>query len=196
MALAKKYYTPQEYLQLEREAEYKSEYIDGQVYAMAGVSEEHNLIALNIASEIRAQFRGKPCRVYMSDIRVKVSATGTYTYPDVHAVCGQAVFEDREVDTLTNPTIIVEVLSPSTEVYDRGMKFARYRSLESLREYVLISQDSVRVERFTRQGDMGDEWVLREVTSLDGELHLASIGCDIALADIYEKVEFPIDKST
>src|SRR2546423_7792204 len=116
----KTYFTPEQYLALEREAEYKSEYINGQIYAMSGASREHNLIAVNIVSELHALLRGQPCEAYMSDMRVKVSQTGMYTYPDVVAVCGGPRFEDEHGDTLINPTVIVEVLSPSTEAYDRG----------------------------------------------------------------------------
>ncbi|HEX9990194.1 MAG TPA: Uma2 family endonuclease [Chloroflexia bacterium] len=187
-SLAETWYTPEEYLALERKAEYKSEYINGQIYAMSGASREHILIAVNVVSEIRSQFRGRTCEVYNSDVRVKVSPGGTYTYPDAAAVCGEPRFEDAAVDTLTNPTVIVEVLSPSTEAYDRGEKFRQYRRLESLAEYVLIAQDKVQVEHYARHGDKGDQWVLTEISDLGGTLHLASIGCGLALADIYDKV--------
>jgi Uma2 family endonuclease len=180
-------YTPEEYLALEREAEYKSELINGQIYAMSGASEEHNLITLNLASEIRQQFKGRSCRVYSADMRVKVSSTGMYTYPDVVAVCGGSIFEDSEVDTLTNPTVITEVLSPSTEAYDRGEKFAHYRRLPSLQEYVLISQDKLRVEHYLRHGD---EWIFTELSELDDTLQLTAVDCSVALRDIYDKVEF------
>src|SRR5580765_534258 len=133
--LAKEYYTPEQYLALEREAEYKSEYINGQIYAMLGASREHIVIAVNLVSELRTQFRGRPCEVYNSDMRVKVNPTGMYTYPDVTATCGEPVFDDKQRNTLTNPNVIIEVLSPSTEVYDRGVKFAHYRRLRSLTDY-------------------------------------------------------------
>jgi len=180
-------YTPEEYLALEREAEYKSELINGQIYAMSGASEEHNLITLNLASEIRQQFKGRSCRVYSADMRVKVSSTGMYTYPDVVAVCGGSIFEGSEVDTLTNTTLIAEVLSPSTEAYDRGEKFAHYRRLPSLQEYVLISQDKLRVEHYRRRGE---EWIFTELSELEDTLHLAAVDCSVALRDIYDKVEF------
>ncbi len=189
-SVTKAYYTPEQYLALEREAEYKSEYIDGQIYAMSGASEEHNLIAGNIFGELRSQFRGRPCRVYISDMRVKVSPSGIYTYPDVAAVCGGAHFEDSHVDTLTNPNIIVEVLSPSTELYDRVAKFARYRELESLTDYILVSQDKVFVEHFTRHGDGHKQWLLTPIDDLESTLRLSSIGCEIAMAFIYENVSF------
>ncbi len=181
-------YTPEQYLALERKAEFKSEYFDGFITAMSGVSREHNTIALNLGSEIRSQFKDRPCEVFVSDIRVCVARTGLYTYPDVAAVCGKSNWQDDEVDTLLNPTMIVEVLSPSTESYDRGKKFGHYRRLETLREYVLVAQDEVRVERYTRHGD---DWVLTELNRLEDVLRLASIGCEVSLREIYAKVEFP-----
>ncbi|HYP40467.1 MAG TPA: Uma2 family endonuclease [Chloroflexia bacterium] len=187
-SLAETWYTPEEYLALERKAEYKSEYINGQIYSMSGASREHSLIAVNVVSEIRSQFRGRACEVYNSDMRVKVSPGGTYTYPDAVAVCDEPHFEDAAVDTLTNPTVIVEVLPPSTEAFDRGEKFRQYRRLESLAEYVLIAQDKVQVEHYARHGDKGDQWVLTEFSDLGGTLQLASIGCELAVADIYDKV--------
>ncbi len=187
-SVAKDYYTPQEYLALERAAEYKSEYINGQIYAMSGASRGHNLIAGNVFRDISSQLRGRPCEVYVSDMRVQVSPTGMYTYPDVVAVCDEPRFEAE--DTLLNPTVIVEVLSPSTEAYDRGEKFAHYRRLASLTDYLLVSQDKVRLEHYTRQSG-GDQWILTEVSGLDGVLHLASIDCKLALSNVYEKVGMP-----
>lgn len=181
-------YTPEEYLALERQAEYKSEYINGEIYARSGASKEHNQITVNLTIEIGQHFRGKPCEVYSTDMRVKVPPAGMYTYPDLVAVCDDAVFDDTEFDTLINPNVIIEVLSPSTEAYDRGEKFAHYRRLPSLQEYVLISQDKARVERYLRRGD---EWVLTELGGLTDTLHLPSVDCSVALDAIYEKVTFP-----
>ncbi|HLC17134.1 MAG TPA: Uma2 family endonuclease [Thermodesulfovibrionia bacterium] len=161
-AAVKQRYTPEEYLALERKAEYKSEFVNGRIFAMSGASRKHNLIAGNIFRELSLQFKNRPCEVYMSEMRVKVSPTGMYTYPDVVAVCGDISLEDIHNDTLINPTVIVEVLSESTEAYNRGEKFAHYRSLESLQEYILVAQDKVRVERFVRQGKL---WVLYEASS-------------------------------
>lgn len=180
--------TPEEYLVRERRAQYRSEYVDGRVYAMAGASRAHNLVAGNVFAELRAQMRGKPCEAYVSDMRVKVSRTGLYTYPDVVAVCGEPRFEDGHVDTLLNPTLIVEVLSGSTEGYDRGEKFSHYRRLESLREYVLVAQDRVRVEHFARHGE---HWMLTESSDPDGALALPALDCAIALRAVYERVELP-----
>jgi Uma2 family endonuclease len=189
-AAAKSRCTPEQYLALERKSPIKHEYYDGEIFAMAGASREHNLIAGNFYAEIRAQLRHRPCEVYMSDMRVLVSRTGLYTYPDIVAVCGEPQFQDSEVDTLLNPNLIVEVLSPSTEAYDRGRKFGHYRRLESLKEYVLVDQEQVRVERYTRQGD---EWLLAELSSLEDTLRLDSIGCTVALREIYAKVQLAGD---
>lgn len=181
-----KHYTPAEYLALERKAPFKSEYRNGFITAMAGTTRQHNTIALNFASEVRARFKGRPCQVYMSDVRLRVSPTGLYTYPDVMALCGEAQFDDDELDTLLNPTMIAEVLSKSTEAYDRGAKFEDYRTLPSLQEYVLVSQDKVLVERLTRRGE---EWVRTELRDLDETLLLESIGCAIPLREIYATLE-------
>jgi len=180
-------YTPEEYLALEREAEYRSEYFAGEVFAMSGASERHNLIVSNIVAALHTQFRKRPCKVYASDMRVKVSATGLYTYPDVVALCEEAQFDDDQKDTLLNPTVIIEVLSPSTEAYDRGEKFAHYRKLTSLAEYVLISQDKPHVEHYVRQPD--NQWLLSEASRLQDTVRLPSISSTLVLAEIYEKVE-------
>ena len=177
--------TPEEYLALERRAEFKSEYDSGYLNAMSGASREHNLIAGNTHRELSTQLRGRPCESYISDMRVRANATGLFSYPDVSVVCGEPRFLDKEVDTLLNPTVIIEVLSPSTEAYDRGRKFAHYRRLASLREYVLIAQDKVLVERFTRQGE---DWVLTELSRLDEILRLDSIGCAVPLREVYDRV--------
>lgn len=179
--------TPLEYLALERQAEFKSEYYHGHVFAMAGGSRQHNLITVNVSSSLHAQLRQRPCTVYSSDQRVKVEATGLYTYPDISVVCGEARFEDEHLDTLLNPTVIVEVLSSSTEGYDRNEKYAHYRKIESLAEYVLISQVRHHVEHYLRQGD--GSWRLSETEELSGSIELPSIECDLALGDVYEKVE-------
>jgi Uma2 family endonuclease len=189
-ALPKTQYTPEQYLALEREADYKSEYINGEIHALAGASREHNLIASNVIREISVQFKGRPCEVYTSDMRVNIGATDAYVYPDAVAVCGEPYFGGADVDVLLNPIVIVEVLSPSTEAYDRGEKFAHYRKLESLREYVLIAQDKARVEHYVREGGH-EEWIFTEVSGLEGMLRLGSIGCEVALREMYDKVKFP-----
>jgi Uma2 family endonuclease len=187
-AALKKTSTPQEYLALERRAEFKSEYLNGVIVAMAGASREHILITGNISQEIRNKLRHRPCETYSSDMRVLVNRTGLYTYPDVIVVCGEPRFEDKVVDTLLNPTVIVEVFSPKTESYDRGKKFGHYRRLESLEEYVLVAQDEVLVERYLRRGD---EWALTELRHVDDTLSLTSIDCHVPLREIYARIEFP-----
>jgi Uma2 family endonuclease len=181
------HYTPEEYLALERQAQCKSEYYAGEIFAMAGTSRWHNLIVTNVLRELSLQLKGRPCTTYPSDMRVKVSPTGLYTYPDVTVVCGEAQFEDNQQDTLLNPTLIVEVLSESTEAYDRGGKFAHYRKLASLMEYVLITQTKPHIEHYVRQSD--NRWLLAEADSLQDTLHLPSIDCHLALAEVYDKVD-------
>jgi Uma2 family endonuclease len=182
------FYTPEEYLAMEREAQEKSEYYSGQIYAMAGGSPEHNLIGFNIAGLLHARLRGSPCRGFTSDQRVRVTETGLYTYPDVTVVCGELQFDDARRDTLTNPALLIEILSPSTEAYDRGEKFAHYRRIESLQEYVLIAQDQPRVERFLRQSD--GTWNYRAAEGVEGRLRLESVGVELLLSEVYEGVEF------
>jgi len=185
----KTHLTPEEYLAIERKAEYKSEYFNGEMFAMAGASERHVLIVTNVVAELRGQLRRRPCTVYSTDLRVRVSPTGLYTYPDVVVVCGQAQFADDQKDTLLNPTLIVEVLSESTKDYDRGGKFEHYRTLMSLSEYVLIDQDKHHVEHFVRQPE--NRWLLSETNRLEDTIHVSSISCDLALAEVYDKVELP-----
>ena len=184
-----KRYTPQEYLELERKAETKSEYYRGEIFAMSGASRAHNRIAMNLSALVWNQLRGRPCDVFGSDMRVKVEISGLYTYPDLSALCGEPQFDDEHTDTLLNPSVLVEVLSPSTEDYDRGGKFELYRQIESLREYVVVAQDRLLVEHHTRQDD--GSWRLVDYKDKGGELHLASIECRLRLEDIYDKVEFP-----
>jgi Uma2 family endonuclease len=191
-ALAKQRLTPAEYLEIERAADYKSEFFAGETFAMAGASPPHVLITSNVTAELNVQLRGRPCRVYSSDLRVKVNDTGLYTYPDVVVVCGDQQFDDEQRDTLLNPTLLVEVLSPSTEGYDRGDKFAHYQRLPSLREYVLIAQDRQRIERYVRQGE-GPDWLL--TVASQGAVSLLSIGCELRLADVYDKVDLPEDSA-
>ncbi len=191
-AQPKPFITEEMYLEQERQSTTKHEYYNATIYAMAGASEQHNLIALNIAAALHAVLRGRTCRAYPSDMRVKVMRTGLNTYPDFSIVCGQSQFTDvAKRDTLINPTVIIEVLSPSTERYDRGMKFRNYRTIPTLRDYILISQDDYRVEQYTRQEN--DEWLLREVTGIEAQITIRSIDCVLNLEDIYEKVEFEQD---
>ena len=183
----KTYLTPEQYLATERKAEYKSEYIDGEMVAMTGASRNHNLITINTAREITQQLKGKPCEAYSSDMRVRIPATNLYAYPDLVVVCGEPIFEDDFVDTLVNPTVIIEVLSDSTESHDRGKKFRDYRSIDSLSEYLLIAQDEYRVERYMKQID--GRWLLSEARSINDQIELSSIDCTLALKEIYDKVK-------
>ena len=186
----KTFLTPEEYLEIERKAEFKSEYYHGEMFAMAGASRPHNLLTANAAAQIHGQLRGRPCEMYSSDMRVCVAATGLYTYPDVVVACETPRFlEDAVPDTLVNPTVIIEVLSASTEAYDRGKKFDHYRALESLREYVLVSSDRVQIERYARQP--GGQWLLTAVNRLEDSIDLESAGCTLSLSEVYERVEFP-----
>lgn len=176
--------TPEQYLALEREAAVRSEYREGCIATIAGASRLHNLIAGNLYREVSSRLRDRPGEAYISDMRVGVGPASLYTYPDVVVVAGEPRFEDAELDTLLNPTVIIEVLSPSTEADDRGNKFASYRRLASLREYVLVAQDRVRVERYARRGET---WVLTEWSGLDAVLRLDSIDCEVPLREIYAK---------
>jgi Uma2 family endonuclease len=180
--------TEAEYLAFERASEWKHEFWAGEIFAMTGASEAHNLICTSISFLLYGQLRGRPCKIYSGDMRVKIAATGLYTYPDISVVCGEARFSDDHRDTLINPTVIFEVLSPSTERYDRGRKFQHYRQLESLRAYVLIEQDSPRIEYYQRQAD--HTWLLADAHGLDARLELPVIGCTLALAEVYEQVTF------
>jgi Uma2 family endonuclease len=181
--------TPQEYLARERKAEFRSEFYRGEMFAMAGASWEHTLVKDNTAHEARKQLDDGPCRVLTSDLRVKVNATGPYTYPDIIIVCDEPQFEDNVLDTLLNPRTLSEVLSDSTEKYDRGTKFRHYRQVPSVQEYLLIAQDQPLVERHVRQSN-GD-WLMTEFRGLTETFAFTSIPVKIALAAIYRGVEFP-----
>lgn len=188
-AAPKRLLTPQEYLARERRAEFRSEFYRGEMFAMAGASWEHCLITDNMARETGNQLKGGPCRVVTKDMRVRVEATGLYTYPDIVIICDQPRFEDNVLDTLLNPTALVEVLLESTERYDRGDKFAQYRRIPSLREFVLVAQDRVRIERYVRQPD--DNWLLTEFADANGTFEYTSVPARISIAEIYRGVEFP-----
>lgn len=188
LAERKRLFTEQEYLTLERGSEIKCEYFFGEIYAMSGASENHNLIVTNIVAELRYQLKGRPCKVYSNDMRVKVNQSGLYTYPDVVALCGKALFDDKRQDNLLNPTVIVEVLSKSTEYYDRGLKFINSRKIESLQDYILVSQNRTLIEHYSRQAD--NKWLFYTKDSLEDSIEIPSIECTIALSEVYDKVEF------
>lgn len=185
---AKKLLTPQEYLTQERQAGFRSEFYRGETFAMSGASWNHARIKDNIARAAANQLEDSPCQIVTSDLRVKVEATGLYTYPDVIVVCEEPQFEDEVFDTLTNPRVIVEVLSPSTESYDRGIKFGHYRQLASVKEFILVAQDRPSVERFVRQAD--GSWLLTTYGDLSQAFVFGTIDAQIPLAEIYRSVHF------
>jgi Uma2 family endonuclease len=189
---ARTYLTPEEYIVAERKASLKSEYLSGEIVAMSGASDTHNLITMNTSMGLYNQLIEQGCRVYASDMRVGISTGVSYFYPDIAVTCDKPRFEDDVFDTLINPQVIIEVLSDSTANYDRGEKFRRYRQLESLQEYLLISQDQVHVEHYLRQGK---QWVLSEFSALENMLPLTSIGAKLSLNQIYRFVELETDDS-
>ncbi len=179
-------YTAQDYLEWERQQSSRHEYVNGDIHAMTGASRQHNLICGNVLATLHQQLRGKPCEVYANDLRVKVNATGMYTYPDVVVACADLVFEDQHVDTLLNPLVLIEVLSNSTENYDRGAKFLHYRNLASLRDYLLISQYDIRIEHYARQAEHC--WLLTEYQCADDCITLAAVDCVLKVRDVYERI--------
>ncbi len=180
-------YTAPEYLSFERASlDIKHEYIQGRIVAMAGASRAHNLIASNIVWRLGNQLERTGCETYASDMRVRTAAT--YTYPDVVVVCGEPEFEDREVDTLLNPTVIFEVLSPSTEAWDRGEKFFHYRALPSIKDYLVVAQDRMRIEHYTRRA--GGGWTLHDATAPEERIRVESIGCELTVSEIFQRVQF------
>ena len=178
--------SPADYLAMERASPERHEYFQGEMFAMGGASRKHNLITLNASASLHSQLATSDCEIYSSDMRVKISPSGHYVYPDVVVTCVQPRFEDDQLDTLLNPQAIIEVLSESTEQYDRGKKFERYRQIESLQEYFLVAQDRPHVERFER-GEAG-AWVLTEATGLEATIDVKSAGCTLKLGDVYAKV--------
>jgi len=177
--------TAEEYLAVERKARFKSEFYKGEMFAMAGADKAHNLIVSNVLRVLGNQLLERDCNLYPSDMRVKVRQLDKYTYPDISVTCGEEIFEDDQVDTLLNPVLIIEVLSDSTEAYDRGMKFEHYQHIGALSEYLLIAQNSCRVEQYMRQHNK--KWTYQEFHSLDDVVALKAIGCVLALKEIYFK---------
>ncbi len=182
---AQTYLTPEEYLAWERKQPFKNEYHKGQIIAMSGASRSHNRITLDTATQVNIQLMNSECEVFAGDMRVRTSPTISYYYPDVIVVCGEPRFEDDTFDTLLNPILVIEVLSPSTAAFDRGEKFEHYKQLISLQEYILISQDSVRVEHYRCEGT---QWTHNTFQRLEDMLSLASIGCTLPLRAIYRRV--------
>ncbi len=190
-AILKTKLTPEEYLEFERKSEERHEYFDGEIFAMSGAKRNHNKIVGNLSGLIWQHLKGKDCEFYPTDMRVFVPETGLYTYPDLVVVCGEPKFKDDVFDTLLNPVLLIEVLSESTESYDRGKKFQHYRSIESLQEYVLVSQDEARIEKYVKQGD--GFWILSEAVGLESEIEFSSIECGIALSEVYDKIDFAVE---
>ena len=182
--------TPAEYLRLERMATYRSEYFRGEIFAMAGGSPKHSLIKTNVLGELRSRLKGHPRAPYDSDLRIRC-ASGLYTYPDASVICSELEFDDVHKDTVLNPTLLVEVLSKTTAAYDRGVKFDNYRTIPSLREYVLIFQDEPMIHRFLRNDD--DTWTLSVVANLNQAVTLPSIGIELPLAEVYDRVDFTVE---
>lgn len=181
--------TEGEFLVLERAAPSKSEFFAGEVFAMAGGSAMHSLIAANVIGELRSKLKGRPCKPFTSDLRIKVEATGLYTYPDVSVICGLLQFAGGSDDTVVNPTVLFEVLSDSTEAYDRGEKFRHYRQMPSLQEFVLVSQRLPRLEQFLRRPN--DEWTMRTAEGLEASLVLPALEITLELNEVFAGVEFP-----
>ena len=165
----------------------RSEYLGGEVYAMTGASAAHNAIVMNVAGQLWLQMKGRPCQVYANDMKVRIHAANAGTYPDLVAFCAEHEFQDHRTDVLLNPSLVVEVLSDSTEAYDRGGKFALYRQIPSLREYLLISQHQVQVDLYTRGAD--GHWILSDFNALTDRIHLPSVNCTLEVAEVYDKVE-------
>ena len=214
-------FTVEEYLAFERASDERHEYLDGVIYAMpgsaspqamvgeggplnwppsahavAGNSEEHGTICMNLSVSLGSQLRGTPCRAFSKDTKVRCgpyrphTREGLYAYPDLVVVCGPSQYHDQARDVLLNPTVIVEVLSPSTEAFDRGEKLHRYRAwLPTLTDYVLVAQDRPLIDHYRRQED--GTWALRALEGLQAHVHLETIGCTVALADVYERIVFP-----
>lgn len=184
---AQTHLTPEEYLAFERKATTKNEHLNRQIIAMFDASFTHNFITMNTANQLYNQLMNRECQVATSDLRVKVPQIEAYFYPDVVVFCSEPQPADNTFDTLLNPTVIVEVLSPSTEAYDIGEKFAHYRQIDSLQEYVLVSQDRASMPHYLRQGT---QWILTEFCALEEALSFISIGCELPLHNIYRRVEF------
>ena len=185
-------FTAAEYLRIERAATYRSEFYRGEMFAMAGGSPKHSRIKTNVLTELNNRLKGQPCVPYDSDLRIRCR-TGLYTYPDASVICGELEFDDEHKDTVLNPTLIVEVLSKTTEAYDRGKKFNHYRTIPALREYVLVSQDEPMLQRFLRNED--GTWTLTAVSGMDQVLALKSMEVELPLAEVFDRVDFTADET-
>ena len=190
--MAEQTITPGQYLELERGADFKSEYSSGRMFRISGGSNAHSLIGGNVHALLWSQLRRKPCLTFNSDMKVLVNVTGLYTYPDVSVVCGDVRYTDEHRDMVENPIVLVEVLSPTTEAYDRGEKFVHYQGLPSLTDYLIISQETMRVEQYVRQND--DKWLLSVHSGPEASVGLVSTECTLLLAEVYERVEVSAER--
>lgn len=184
------YMTPEEYLDFDRNSPIRHEYFEGKIVAMTGANKNHNLINANLAADLAAQFRadGSTCRVFSNDMRVKIENKSGFAYPDIAIACGNLEFEDDEIDILNNPMVIIEILSESTEAYERGDKFAHYRAIPTLLEYILVSQNKCRIEQFVRKE--GRMWSMLHYEDMGQILKIESIDTGLPLSNIYHWVEF------
>jgi len=185
--------SPEEYLAFERVAETKSEYCDGVVFPRPGATLAHSQLQVRIAIALMHHTDRRPCAITDSNLRIQIFPDGPFVYPDLAITCGQPLLRDKEQDVLLNPTVIFEVLSKSSEAYDRGQKFAQYRRIDSLRDYVLVSQDEPRIEVFSREND--GKWTLSEAVGLTSLCVIPSIGCQLNLADVYRNISFQPEES-
>ncbi|MEW6128263.1 MAG: Uma2 family endonuclease [Acidobacteriota bacterium] len=190
--IEQQYYTPQEYLELERKAQDKSEFYFGEIFLMSGGNPEHSLISLNICSELRARLKGKNCRTFESNMKIGVPNSKLFSYPDGSVVCGEPRFRDNQGDVLMNPNLIIEVVSPSTEAFDRGKKFFQYQQIPTFTDYILVSQDEPRLEHYAKQKN--GTWVLTMVEGLKGNLTIPALGCKVRLSEVYYQLTFPKNK--
>ncbi|HEY0154369.1 MAG TPA: Uma2 family endonuclease [Longimicrobium sp.] len=184
--------TPEEYLAFDRASDVPNEYVNGEIRAMTGASREHGLLVTNVTGLLHGLLRGRPCEIFSHGIRVRIPLKGNYVYPDVVVACGGTQLEDDEHDTLLNPVVVFEVLSPSTAAYDRGEKWDMYRRIPSLRDYLLVSQTEPLVHRYRRSGEEQQIWEFDPTEGLDASIEMESIGCVLQMADIYERV-FPAE---
>ena len=187
--LARKTFTESEYLELERKADFKSEYYNGEIFAMAGATLIHNKIVSNLIFLLNQFLKDKPCDVYPSDLRLQVEKSGLYTYPDITIVCGKAELLDNKFDTLKNPTVLIEVLSDSTEKYDRGQKFSFYREIPSLKEYILVSSKTMKIEKFKRLEDGNYLYI---ESNEHQPFPIDSINMNLNLEDVYNKIDWTL----
>lgn len=187
LAQTENLYTPEDYLEMERKSEIRHEFIDGEIFEMAGAGKRHNQISANLIRLIGNQILDRDCNIYANDMRVRIASTDKYTHPDIVGICGEEDFEDENEDTILNPLLLIEILSKSTEAYDRGTKFEFYQTIESFNEYLLITQEPFRVEQFIRQD--GNIWTYLEFRRPEHIIQLSSIDCTLSLQDIYHKVE-------